>query len=553
MAAHWTQQVAKSLSTGRDSPAIETHLDALLLWLSNPEHPRVGDLDRAIGRRHLSRQEAARRAFRILDGLLFDRPEGRVNLRLGLPDDADPAHIKGRYRRLVQVYHPDRHPERTKWATRRTDLLNRAFDSHRKGAAQGAARAAARSGPTPRPGARWSKGLAALGKWLDRRLPGELRSLPERIRGLSRARQGLLVGVLGCLAVLIIAIGLQPEETPSRPTPRIIHHPLGEAPKQSATAAAEQRHDQADTEPQRARTTTAAEQTEEPDHKVSTDAKAEPAISQAPQPDDRQDRASRIAPPAGQEETKGKVEKKPSQTRQPAPEIASPAEEEPSETIGHASAPDQHANRAADTPESASSPQEEPQPSAAQGIDARSLARSAEPPRSGSATSMPRAPRLSIPPAEPPTPPEPPAAPDLPLQISAAAIATPDVPAVTTAPGDCGTVPELLRHFQRNYQAGTLDRFMALYSPHAKENDLANWFAIRQTYLDWFRKTSARRIAFEQLQFEPTAKGDRCAAIALFQVSYLDAQSLLVTKAGVIQLLLEHDDGGGLRILRLRY
>lgn len=549
MAAHWTQQVAKSLSTGRGSPAVEAHLDALLLWLSNPEHPRAADLDRAIGRRHLSRRAAARRAFQILDGLLFDGPEGAADLALGLPDDADPANIKRRYRRLVQVYHPDRHPERTNWATRRTDLLNRAFDAHRKGSVRGAARAKAHPGARPKSGASWIEGLVALRDWLDRRWPTGPGSLTRRILEISRTRKALVVGALGCLALLVI-IALLPDEPPNRPPPRVIHHPLGEAPKRPAAAHT----DQADKAPQRSLSATAPKQTEEAQQTTSTDAKPapKPPMAKAPEPKARQDRPSTVAPADRQGETEEEAEKAPTLTTEPSPDVASPVAQEPLDATGRVSASDRDASRPTESPERASTTPVEPQPSAAPQIDAEAPPVSAVPPRGGNISSVPHAPKLNIPPIEPPPPPQAPTAPKLPLQIGAAEIATPAVPAVTNAPADCGAVPELLRSFQRYYQAGILDRFMALYSPHAKENDLPNWFAIRQTYADWFSKTSARRITFEQLQVEPTTRDDRCAAIALFQVSYLDAQSLLVTKAGVIQLLLEQD-GGGLRILRARY
>ena len=93
---------------------------------------------------------------------------------------------------------------------------------------------------------------------------------------------------------------------------------------------------------------------------------------------------------------------------------------------------------------------------------------------------------------------------------------------------------------------------MALYSPLARENALASWFAIRQTYADWFARTARRRIDFGQLQVKPTANGERCAASAAFRVEYLDDQSSVVTKDGVIQILFERR-GQDLLILRARY
>lgn len=116
----------------------------------------------------------------------------------------------------------------------------------------------------------------------------------------------------------------------------------------------------------------------------------------------------------------------------------------------------------------------------------------------------------------------------------------------------CASVPEQLRRFQLAYQAGALDQLMALYSPRAKENTLATWFAIRQTYAEWFGKTSARQISFDRLQIKPIPNSDRCAVSAVFKVIYRDGQTLPVTKTGVIQLLFD-PKGSELLILRVRY
>jgi N-acetylglutamate synthase-like GNAT family acetyltransferase len=152
----------------------------------------------------------------------------------------------------------------------------------------------------------------------------------------------------------------------------------------------------------------------------------------------------------------------------------------------------------------------------------------------------------------PPTPPAPPTPPEAPTTIGAASL-KPLGGAGSVAPFACQGVTEALQRFQQAYQAGALDRFMALYSPRARENELATWFAIRQTYADWFAKTSARRITFDQLQVQPISETARCAAIAIFRVSYLDEQARLVTKAGVIEVLFEQPGSDEPRILRIRY
>ncbi|MBK5964287.1 hypothetical protein CCR95_09360, partial [Thiocystis minor] len=102
----------------------------------------------AIRQAGLSRRQAAARAYELLDQWLFadsDRPSPRT---LGLPPDADPTLAKQRYRRLIQVYHPDRHPTRVAWATHRTERINLAFDAHRQGTNGWPSRSAAAANPT---------------------------------------------------------------------------------------------------------------------------------------------------------------------------------------------------------------------------------------------------------------------------------------------------------------------------------------------------------------------------------------------------------------------
>ena len=158
MIPHWTQQLARSLSDGRLTTAFEAHFDALLLWLSNPENPRAAELDAAIRRLGLSRRQASERAYELLDQWLFDHA-GPPSLRtLGLPADADPTLAKQRYRRLIQVYHPDRHAAHNDWATRRTERINLAFAASQDHAGTASNRPSTES----RPSARRSDYVAAL-------------------------------------------------------------------------------------------------------------------------------------------------------------------------------------------------------------------------------------------------------------------------------------------------------------------------------------------------------------------------------------------------------
>lgn len=559
MAPHWTQQVAKCLLTGRPSQVIEAHLDALLLWLSNPESPRAAELDRAIGRQHLSRRQAVHRAYAMLDGLLFSEDGQPTSATLGLPPETDAQRAKQRYRRLVQVYHPDHHPDRAAWATQRTDQLNRAFDAYRKGTSSRRPRVAPKKSRTRArrqgPPTAWTVALDTLSRiGLRIRPPGWERATAFLDRLSGRAQ--LALAAAGAALAVALLIGLvQLGDTP-KPVPKIIHHPLGTPP--SATVP----------DVEKGRQGAGPGSTGEssgPKEQDRSEAKRAAAVEEAPvsrpEPPAVNDRETAqatlpVAEPTAPQETVDTTRPQPVPTEAPEPAQmtehtpTSPAEPAPPPATAPQAA---EASRPETNPrvDNASPQPAEPPPSRPEATPASPPPM---PPRVGEHPPRiaPQEPQLEIPPIAPPTPPAAPVAPDLPLQLGSAVVETPAPPAVARGARDCSRVPKFLERFQRSYERGALDRLMALYSPLAKENDLATWFAIRQTYADWFDTTSARRITFERLRIEPREDGNRCAAMALFQVSYLDRQSLLVTKAGVIQILLERE-GDGLRILRMRY
>lgn len=240
MSLSWTHQIAKSLASGRPSPALELHLDALLVWLSNPDNPRAAALERAIKQQGLPRIQASASAYRLLDQQLFVSDEPPAPEVLGFAPSLAAPIAKQRYRRLMQAYHPDRHPERTRWATRRTEQINRAFAAreqrvptptrstgHKTTAPRAAPRRTStwrswRLPPTWLPG-RVRDLLAPLWVWGHRRL---LALTPRQQRGVE------LVAIVG--AMLLIAL-LWPV-APPKPVPKIVHHPLGTTPPVAAPA-----------------------------------------------------------------------------------------------------------------------------------------------------------------------------------------------------------------------------------------------------------------------------------------------------------------------------
>lgn len=507
MSLSWTHQIAKALASGRPTLALELHLDALLVWLSNPDNPRVAELEHAIGQR-LTRDQAVASAYRLLDQQLFADEDPPSPATLGFAPGTAATHAKQRYRRLMQAYHPDRHPERTAWATRRTEQINRAFAVFQRGEAD-----------TAHAGPRKGRGRREAAKPYSRRLPPVW--LPPVLRdpiapawvwihdhwmALTPLQQRLM-NMAAIIGVLMTTIALWPEEPP-RPAPRIIHHPLGIEP------------------------------TPEPEPQPPEIATTEPTPeAEAPRPTIISPTNAPDGSPSG------------------APVVASRGNALLDLESNVAPETAEHEKSTQESPtQTASEPKPEPVPEPK--TDAATPPPTAPPPgASSSAWPAPmtaRAPHADIPSAATPEPPKPPAPPEMPLALSTAPAVSTATPAGATLATDCQAAPEILSRFQSAYQAGALDTLMALYSPLAKENELATWFAIRQTYAEWFRTTSSRRIGFEQIQVQPIADSRRCALMAVFQVSYLDRQSRLVTQAGIIELLLESKDSDWL-ILRARY
>lgn len=483
MSLSWTHQIAKALASGRPTLALELHLDALLVWLSNPDNPRAAELARAIERQRLARDQASASAYRLLDQQLFTGDVPPSPAALGFAPGTEAKCAKQRYRRLMQVYHPDRHPDCTAWATRRTEQINRAFAAFQRGE-PGMARTGARKGQGHRDAEKPSTWRLPPA-WLPTALRDPIAPVwvwtHDRWVALTRLQQRLL-NTAAIAFVLLFTIALWPEE-PRKPVPRIIHHPLGIEPTPAPV-------DEPVPEP-------------EPPPLI---ASAEPTPF-TPEPSSPQEAMATAA-----------VGSKPDPETQP-------------ESGANTAAPVAPVDRSTAQPVTSHAPQPLP------------------------ASPEPRAvlaPHTRIPPAAKPEPPKPPTPPETPLALSAA----PAVPNATLASASietrCQAATEILSRFQNAYQNGALDQLMALYSPLAKENDLATWFAIRQTYAEWFRTTASRSIGFEQIQVQPIADSQRCALMAVFQVSYLDRQSRLVTQAGIIELLLEHREADWL-ILRARY
>ncbi len=509
----WTHQLAQALAAGRLTVSLlEAHLDRLLLWLGNPDNPRAAALDQAFRRVGLSREQAADRAYQRLDQWLFANPDQPAPRTLGLPADAAPDLTKQRYRHLILAYHPDRHLRASHWATQRTERINRAFNAQRRGK-DGWITPPAETTETATGHATSRFRQTA---W-RRRLPDAIQDAVTRFQCWSwTQRVGLALSVIGVISILL--------HLERHNAPRIIvTAPTTIRTLTNATPAAV------------AETPSPPVNRPEPVVAAQTaPALPAPVIVTAVIPADAPV-ASAAHPDISQDEPAAKPETSMTPADSVAQDSASPA-------------PTPSAEPAPLLPPAMSSSAQLPP------VLANPLPETV-PPRLAPPESVIQTPAMQIPSPTPPAPPERPTlASTTPVNVpKAAALVNPEITPNNTAKLlDCNPVAQRLNTFQQAYNAGAINELMALYSPESRENDLVNWLSIRHTYADWFRKTSARRIAFEQLHVQPTADQDRCAAIAVFQVSYLDSQAKLVTQAGVIKFLFEQR-GADWYILRVRY
>jgi ketosteroid isomerase-like protein len=115
----------------------------------------------------------------------------------------------------------------------------------------------------------------------------------------------------------------------------------------------------------------------------------------------------------------------------------------------------------------------------------------------------------------------------------------------------CDAVRLSLDRFRQAYDAGSVERLMALYSADARENGTRGWSGIRQLYVRWFDETSGRRIRFNGIAIRLEDR-DRCLASAGYHVGYRDTSGRGVERSGTIEFVFERRETD-FRIVRLDY
>jgi hypothetical protein len=224
LSAEDARALALALHDGSGKALILLRLDSLLGWLIRPDAAAWAPLNAAILALGSSREQAVEQAFALLDECVL-RAEAEIPERvLGLPRDADLAIIKQRYRRLIAVYHPDRHTSQARDCHVRTDRINRAYRALRRGRASVVADwplKSARSSTTapdrraaPPPRATGSTSIRPERRKGARRADPNSRGRARRIQ--RRLVQVLLVGCVALVAILLLERAALDGPTPDR-------------------------------------------------------------------------------------------------------------------------------------------------------------------------------------------------------------------------------------------------------------------------------------------------------------------------------------------------
>jgi len=193
-------------------------------WLVGRDSDSARAIGQAFDRRDLSRSQARRHVLLYLDNTLFvhDRDPYRL---LGLTPDCDMDAIRARHKRMLQVFHPDRHADEQGWFTDRSERLNRAYAylkaNHGKPGSTAIPDAATvTGGPTPSPARpkrptppRQPKPRVSRREDLRRRLRARLGN-PEHLQ----QRIYLLLFAVPVLLLLLLYLSSRPSTEVAEPT-----------------------------------------------------------------------------------------------------------------------------------------------------------------------------------------------------------------------------------------------------------------------------------------------------------------------------------------------
>lgn len=515
---------------------VTAHLDAVLAWLIQPARPSSRPLDEAILEAGLTREQAVERAYGLLDELLLgvpaEAPEETPEETLGLKGETDPMVIKQRYRRLIAVYHPDRHPARSADLNRRTERINRAYrllmQRHADGDAAWTGGGVRARSPRPSAGASpvppaWTAPAEDSG----RRPPRGLHARPYP--GAPTPRDASLIErrliqtmVLGCAALLaILLLDQDPADEAPRTRSAVVAQPIAatvvqavEPPSPIRPSLAPRESSDPVAQPIVARVAQVVEPPPSP---------IRPSLAPRESSDPVARRAAEVVAAASLSPLKVIL------ASEPAPEPAPESAPEPASKPAPEPAPEPASKPSSEpSPEPASKPSPEPSPEPApEPLPARPAAET--PVHRASAAVLPAVPTIAK--AAPPP----------------KTVRTPD-PVATDA---CAGVSEALGRFRQAYQTGSADGLANLFTLDARERETTGRASIRRLYADWFSSTSRRSISFAGASTQSVGK-DLCRIRVRFDVVYRDAEGRARSQTGQIRALFKRD-GGRTLIQELSY
>lgn len=125
--SQWASRIAKFAKTGHHDPVFTENLDDLLRWLLNKNSATSALLDRAFDSAGITPRLARRRVLSVVDQMLFKRSNEPWQV-LGLESKAQKDEVRDRYKRLTQVFHPDKGLGDERWLNDRMERIRGAYD-----------------------------------------------------------------------------------------------------------------------------------------------------------------------------------------------------------------------------------------------------------------------------------------------------------------------------------------------------------------------------------------------------------------------------------------
>jgi len=131
---NWISRLCLDVQNGSFSGNLtEEHFNDVLKWLLGREFVVGNFISECMLKTHENEEKARQNTFLALDDYLFVFSGDSPFARLGLRSNADLAMVKIRYRRLIQLYHPDKGLAEANGLSHRAEKINRAYDRIKAG------------------------------------------------------------------------------------------------------------------------------------------------------------------------------------------------------------------------------------------------------------------------------------------------------------------------------------------------------------------------------------------------------------------------------------